>query len=204
MDVPPHRPGSPDGELSSRETTAALLDAMESGDASAFHRLVPVVYDELRRMARRQRARGDGHPTLRTTELVHEAWIRLAGDDGVTSRGRAYFMGAAARAMRRVLIDAARRRSAARRGGDPVRVTLDDDLLPVGGYAAELVDLDRALSALEEESPRLARTVECRFFAGMTVEETAAALQVSARTVKGDWALARAWLYDALGSRGPS
>lgn len=184
---------------SAREATVTLLESLEEGDSAAFDRLVPLLYDDLRRMARRQRAHEGRQPTFQTTELVHEAYLRLADDPRVTERGRAYFMGAAARAMRRVLIDAARRRGADKRGGGAVRVTLSGDVASVDAYADELLDLDRALEALEEESPRLARTVECRFFGGMTVAETAEALEVSPRTVKGDWALARAWLFDALG-----
>jgi RNA polymerase sigma factor (TIGR02999 family) len=140
--------------------------------------LVPIVYDELRRMAQRQRAGEGGEPTLHTTELVHEAYLRLADDARVAQRGRPYFMGAAAQAMRRVLIDAARRRAADKRGGDRVQVTLADDIASVDAYAGELLDLDRALTELERESPRLARTVEYRFFGGMTVDETATVLEV--------------------------
>jgi RNA polymerase sigma factor (TIGR02999 family) len=191
-------PRSTDPERARRDDTTSLLESAEAGDRTAMERLVPIVYGELRRMARHQRAREGHHPTLNTTELVHEAWLRLAGDPRVTERGRAYFMGAAARAMRRVLIDAARRRQTDKRGADPVRVTLSDDVAQVDAYASELVDLDRALTGLERENARLARTVECRFFCGMTVEETAAALEVSPRTVKADWALARAWLFDVL------
>lgn len=185
---------------SSREATVTLLESMEDGDSAAFHRLVPLLYDELRRMARGQRAQEGRRTSLQTTELVHEAYLRLADDPRVTERGRAYFMGAAARAMRRVLIDAARRRGTAKRGGDAVQVTLSEHVASVDAYAGELLDLDRALTGLEDEHPRLARTVECRFFGGMSVEETAKVLDVSPRTVKGDWALARAWLFDALAS----
>jgi RNA polymerase sigma factor (TIGR02999 family) len=187
---------------SHRDTAVALLTSIEEGDTGAFDRLVPVLYDELRRMARRQRAREMGSATLHTTELVHEAYLRLADDARVTERGKAYFMGAAARAMRRVLIDAARRRGADKRGGQAVRVTLAEDVGAVDAYASELLDLEGALSDLEAERPRLARVVECRFFGGMTVEETAAALSISPRTVKADWALARAWLFDALDADG--
>lgn len=193
-----HEP-SPSPDQSSREAAVALLTSIEGGDAEAFDRLWPVLYDDLRRMARRQRAREAGNPTIHTTDLVHEAYLRLAGDPRVTERGRAYFMGAAARAMRRVLIDGARRRGTDKRGGGLVRVTLGDDMAAVDAYASELVDLDRALVNLETESPRLARVVECRFFGGMSVEETAEALDISPRTVKADWALARAWLFNALG-----
>lgn len=156
------------------------------------------LYDELRRLARRQRSREGAQATLHTTELVHEAYLRMADDPAVSARGRAYFFAAAAQAMRRVLVDAARRRNAVKRGGDMVRVTLGEDSLAVDAYAEELLDLDRALSALHEEHPRLARVVELRFFGGLSVEETAEALDVSPRTVKGDWALARAWLHETL------
>jgi RNA polymerase sigma factor (TIGR02999 family) len=165
---------------------------------------VALLYDELRALAHRHRAREGGQGTLHTTELVHEAYLRLADDERVASRGRAYFFGAAAQAMRRVLVDAARRRSANKRGGAFERVTLGADAVAVDGYAADLLDLDRALSALEVEHPRLARVVELRFFGGLSVEDTADALDVSPRTVKGDWALARAWLHRALeGGVGP-
>jgi RNA polymerase sigma factor (TIGR02999 family) len=181
-----------------RTTTRALLHSVEAGDPAAFDALVPLLYDELRRMARRQLARERDHATLHTTELVHEAWIRLADSDGLGSRGRAYFFGAAAQAMRRVLIESARRRTARKRGGGEVAVTLREDHSTVDSYAAELLDLDRALTALEAESPRVARVVECRYFGGMSVEETALVLDCSPRTVKSDWALARAWLHGAL------
>lgn len=162
---------------------------------------VDLFYDELRALAHRHRSREGRNPTLHTTELVHEAWLRLAGDPEIASRERAYFFGAAARAMRRVLVDAARARGALKRGGDPVQVTLSEVTLPAEACAAELLDLDRALGTLEREHPRLAQVVELRFFGGLGVEETAEALGVSPRTVKGDWALARAWLHEALGDR---
>src|SRR5690606_27472828 len=137
--------------------------------------------------------------TLQTTALVHEAYFRLADDTKVTARGRAYFFAAAARAMRQVLVDHARRRNAAKRGGGVEPVSLDETRLAVDELAAELLDLDRELERLAALNERHARVVECRFFAGLSVEETAAALDVSPRTVKSDWALARAWLYETLG-----
>lgn len=159
---------------------------------------VALLYDELRELARHQLARDPGNPTLHTTELVHEAYLRLGDDERISARGRAYFFGAAAQAMRRVLIDAARRRTAVKRGGDAAKVTLDDQHATVDGYATELLDLDRALTNLEAEHPRPAHVVELRFFGGLSVEETAEALDVSPRTVKSDWAMARSWLKEHM------
>jgi RNA polymerase sigma factor (TIGR02999 family) len=180
------------------ETPASTDPGLPDGFAGDSEAAVALFYDELRVLAHRQRAREGAQATFHTTELVHEAYLRLAGDDRVVAKGRAYFFGAASRAMRRVLVDAARRRASAKRGSDPVQVTLADVSVPLDGPATELLDLDRALEALEAEHPRLARVVELRFFGGLSVEETAEALDVSPRTVKGDWALARAWLHDAL------
>jgi RNA polymerase sigma-70 factor, ECF subfamily len=175
-----------------------MSEKLPAGDEA-----VALLYDELRELAHRHLAREPGNPTLHTTELVHEAYLRLAGTDALSDRGRSYFFGAAAQAMRRVLIDAARRRTAQRRGGGAARVTLGEEMASVDAYASELLDLDRALTLLESDSPRLARVVELRYFGGLSVVETAQALQVSSRTVKGDWALARVWLQEALGGEAP-
>lgn len=177
---------------------ATLLDAVGGNASGRVDRVVPVIYDELRQMAHAQLAREHGNVTLQTTALVHEAYLKLVDGDRVTRRGRAYFFAAAARAIRQVLVDHARRRKAAKRGGDVEVVTLDDEASGVDAFAAEVIDLDRALDELTERNPRHARVVECRFFGGLSVAETAAALDVSPRTVKYDWALARAWLYDRL------
>jgi RNA polymerase sigma factor (TIGR02999 family) len=160
--------------------------------------LVGVLHDELRVLARRQLRRESGRFTLQTTDLVHEAYLRLSTDPGVTARGAAYFHAAAARAMRQVLVDAARRRKSIKRGSGAVADSLDENSARVDAYGTELLELEEALLQLERRNPRLARTVECRFFSDMSVEETAAALGVSPRTVKSDWALARAILFDAL------
>jgi RNA polymerase sigma-70 factor, ECF subfamily len=181
---------------------AAILATLGSHDIAAnlgqLDDLVPLIFDELRAMARRQLARQHERYTLQTTELVHEAYLRLVGDDQVTRRGRAYFYAAAARAMRQVLVDAARRRNSVKRGSGTVALSLDAHTGEVDAYAHELLDLDVALGELERRNARFARVVECRFFGGMSVEDTADALGVSPRTVKSDWAMARAWLYDAL------
>ena len=179
-------------------------DALEprtgEGSPASLDAIIPLLYDELRALARSQlRREGNAH-SLATTGLVHEAYVKLAASTGVGRRGRAYFFGAAARAMRQVLVEQARRRQAAKRGGGERPVTLDtraqapkrDDV------SADILDLERALAELEASHPRLARVVECRFFGGLSVGETAEALGVSARTVKYDWALARARLYQTL------
>jgi RNA polymerase sigma-70 factor, ECF subfamily len=183
--------------LRSRATT--LLETAAPGDESTLDRLVPLIYDELRAMAHRQLARERGDLTLQTTALVHEAYLKLVDDTRVTRRGRAYFFAAAARAMRQILVDRARHRNAAKRGGGAELVTLGKEDASVDAYAAELLDLHDALERLAERSPRQVSVVEYRFFAGMSVEETAEVLGVSTRTVESDWAMARAWLYQVLG-----
>lgn len=149
-------------------------------------------------MAHWQLVREQRNVTLQTTALVHEAYLKLVDDSRVTRQGRAYFFAAAARAMRQVLVDAARRRGAAKRGGGVPLMTVDSGGERVDAYASELLDLDRALEDLGRRNPRHMQVVECRFFGGMNVEETAVALGVSVRTIKADWALARAWLYRFL------
>ena len=192
-------------DLALRSATTSLLHSTESGDPVALDHLVSFLYDELRQMARRQLAKEHRNPTLHTTELVHEAYLRLVDDERVSAQGRGYFFASAAQAMRRILVDSARRRTATKRGGDAVRVTLDESAaMPVDSYAIELLDMDRGLTALEQESPRLAKVVELRFFGGLDVAEAAEILEVSPRTVKSDWALARAWLYTYLHGDVPS
>jgi RNA polymerase sigma factor (TIGR02999 family) len=185
-------------DLDRRARVTALCGTGDPGDPRTVNRLVPLIYDELREMAHRQLRREGSEHTLQTTALVHEAYLRLAGTD-VVGRGRAYFFAAAARAMREVLVDRARRRRAAKRGGGAEVVTLRDRHgSSTDAYAFEVLALDEALRALSHHSPRQARVVECRFFAGMSVPETAEILEVSTRTVESDWAMARAWLFDAL------
>jgi RNA polymerase sigma-70 factor, ECF subfamily len=177
----------------------AILSSASAGDPEALDRLVPLLYDELRAMAHRQLAAEHDDLTLQTTALVHEAYLKLAGNGRSTGRGRSYFFAAAARAMRQVLVDRARRRLAAKRGGGAGLVTLDEQDAAVDAYSVELLELDEALGRLGRQSERQARVVEHRFFAGMSVQETAEALGVSQRTVEADWAVARAWLFRELG-----
>ncbi len=184
--------------LSLQARTTSLLRSGESGSDGTLDRLVRLVYPELKRIARRQLGREGLGQTLQTTELVHEAYLRLVDQTQVTQRGRAYFFAASARAMRQVLIDRARRRRAIKRGGGQAALDLDEGSIAVDAFADGLVDLDAALDELTRLSPRQVRVVECRYFGGMSVEQTAEALGISPRTVKNDWALARAWLYSAL------
>ena len=180
-----------------------LLAGAEAEREDVMARLVPLVYDELRRMAHRQLSREGGPCTLDTTGLVHEAYLKLADQDTVPIRNRSYFFAAAARAMRQVLIDAARRRNRLKRGGGERPLSLDESRIVVDDYAAGLVHLDDALIRLASEHPRPARVVECRFFGGLSIEETATALEISPMTVKRDWMLARTWLYRDLSTGGP-
>ncbi len=181
------------------EPITSLLRALQDGDRSALDRLAPLVYDKLCAMARaRMRRERAGH-TLETTALVHEAYLELAAADGIDWRDRAHFFAVAARTMRNVLVDHAERRRTQKRGGGATPITLDSELLalaPAGGE--EILALDAALERLRALDPRKEQVVECRFFAGMTVEETAAVLGVAPATVKRDWEFARAWLHREL------
>lgn len=179
--------------------TAVLQDADVDG-RDVVDRLVPLVYGQLRHLAHAYLARERHAQTLVTTELVHEAYLKLVDHAHVPHRGRSYFFGAAARAMRQVLVDRARHRTRLKRGGGHDAVELDADLLAVNELAAEILDLHRALERLEQLDPRAARVVECRFFAGLDEEETAEALNLSSRTVRRDWTAAKAWLYRTLRS----
>ena len=182
------------GDTSARQTITALLRD-ESGREDLMDRLLPLVYGELRGMARSHlRGERDAH-TLDTTALVHEAFLRLVDQTWASAESRAYFFGAASRAMRQILVDHARLRTRKKRGGRQRPVELEEHHLVVEELAADVLDLDRALLKLGGVQPRAARVVECRFFGGLSVEETAAALDISVRTVKRDWIMARMWLY---------
>ena len=174
-----------------------LLEDWARGDAGARDRLVPVVYDELRRRAAAQLRRERNSP-LQPTELVHEAWLRLVNQNEAAWRNRAQFYAIAADTMRRVLVDSARGRLAAKRSGQWARVTLESSAAPAAATDLDVLDLDAALTRLAAIDIRKSRVATLRFFGGLTLEETAAALELSHATIERDWQFARAWLFDAL------
>jgi RNA polymerase sigma factor (TIGR02999 family) len=175
-----------------------LVSRWSDGDDNAFERLIELVYDDLRAIARRHLRVGARDTVVDTTVLVHEAYLKLASVEGGEWEGRAQFYAFCSKAMRRTLIDFARRRSAGKRGGDRVRVVLRDDMATVDGDIAELLAVEDVLRRLEERNERMARIVECRFFGGMSVPDTAEALGASVRTVEREWTRARAYLRQAL------
>lgn len=184
-----------------------LLRLASDGDSQAAAELLPLVYDELRRLARAKMSKerdGGAGQTLQPTALVHEAYMRLLGAEGESLRweGRGHFFGAAARAMRRILVERARARGRVKRGGGAARVALEDDALAVEPPGDDLLALDEALERLEKRDRRKAEVVMLRFFAGLSIEEIAAAIGVSPATVKNDWTFARAWLHRELARDG--
>lgn len=178
--------------------TTRLLKAWSEGDETALPRLVPLVDAELRRLARHY-LRGERHDhILQTTALVNEAWLRLINWPDVSWQNRAHFIGLAAQLMRRVLVDEARRRQAQKYGANAVQVSLANAEGIAHGKSADLVALDDALNELATFDERQSKIIELRFFGGLSLEETAEALQISARTVQREWSLAQAWLYREL------
>ncbi len=171
-----------------------LLAEIQGGRSEATDRLLPILYAELRRMARSQMARERPGQTLQPTALVHEAYFRLLGTERLPWENRAHFFAAAAEAMRRILIERARRIARTKHGGGKLRVTLDPDAPDLAISPERFLTLDRALDRLEAQDPRMAQVVKLRFFAGLTVPETAAAIDTSPRSVNRSWTAARAWL----------
>jgi RNA polymerase sigma factor (TIGR02999 family) len=176
-----------------------LLKEWSDGDPLALDRLTPLVYEELRHQAARYLRRERRGHTLQTTALIHEAYLRLIDAKDVHWQSRTHFFAVAANLMRRVLVDHARRRDAEKRGGSHSALPFDDALAVVNDTAVDLLAIDEALDRLAAMDPQQARVVELRFFSGLSVEETAAALGVSAKTVKRDWSVARAWLRREIG-----
>jgi len=176
-----------------------LLRELKNGHPEAAERLIPLVYDELHRLAARYMAREAPDHTLQPTALINEAYLRLVDQTRVDWQGRAHFIGVAAQMMRRILINHARDRNAARRGGGWDRVALEDDLLAAPTQMAEWLAIDEALQRLAAKDEQQCRVVELRFFGGLTAEETAEVLGVSAKTVQREWKMARAWLHREIG-----
>jgi len=176
-----------------------LLVSVRAGDESALNKLLPLVYDELRKIASSYLSQEHSERTIQTSDLVHEAYLRLAEAD-VSWQNRAHFFGIAARSMRQILVDYARRRHADKRGGGKTRVSLQESIVVMDEDFSRLLMLDDALKRLEQIDPRLCRVVELRYFSGLTVKETAEVLSVSTRTVENDWNLAKAWLFRTMSS----
>ena len=180
-----------------------LLGAWSRGDRDALEKLVPVVYEELRKLAASHLRREADPHTLQPTALVHEVYLRLAGQRQVDFHSRTHFYGAAAQIIRRILVDHAREKLASKRGGDAQRVTLDAASILPAQKDVDLIELDTALSELAGFDPQKARVVELRYFAGLSVPQTAELLGTSERTVKREWAVARGWLFERLNAAGP-
>lgn len=175
-----------------------LLQQLTVGEAQAYEALLPVVYAELRRQAARYLRRERANHTLQATALVHEAFIRLIDQRDVRWQNRAHFFGIAAQVMRRVLVDHARKHGRLKRGGPAAHLTIDECTVATEGKSIDLLALDQALQRLAAFDARQGRVVELRFFGGLSVEETAEVMALSPATVKREWSMARAWLYDAL------
>ena len=181
-----------------------LLIRWREGDPQALEDLMPLVYDELRRLAHHYLQRERPEHTLQSTALVHEAYLRLAGQNPPQWQNRAHFFGIAAHLMRQILVEYARGHSAAKRGGSACKLTLDDAVLLTPQVDVDVVDLDRALTELSELDVQQGRIVELRFFGGLTIEDTSEVLGISPATVKRDWITARAWLHRAISGEAPA
>jgi len=177
-----------------------LLEAMQQGRTQAAEELLPVVYDELRRIAAYKMAQEASGHTLQPTALVHEAWLRMIGDGNEQFAGRAHFFAVAAEAMRRILVESARRKRSLKRGGDAQRVELTESHLVLAAPAEEMLAVDEALDLLAAEDPMSANLVKLRYFVGMTMEEVASTLGLSQRTAERTWSYARAWLKRKISS----
>jgi RNA polymerase sigma factor (TIGR02999 family) len=185
-----------------------ILSGIEQGDPRAAEQLLPLVYEELRRLATQKLAKEHPGQTLQATALVHEAYLRLVDSERLGSsppwNSRGHFFAAAAEAMRRILIDTARKKRRRKHGGDRQRLELDELTMPPNDRAGDLLALDDALTKLAQREPVKAELVKLRYFAGLTLEEAAACLDIAPATAKRYWAVARAWLYAALADAGDS
>jgi RNA polymerase sigma factor (TIGR02999 family) len=179
-----------------------LLTRWQAGDRQALDRLIPLVYEELRRLARHYLRRERADHTLQSTALVHEAYVRLAGQASPRWHDRAHFYGVAARLMRQILVDHARSHHAEKRGGDLVRLTIDEQMVGSTMPDLDVLALDEALTRLAELSPQQSRIVELRFFSGLSIEDTAEVLKISPASVKRGWTAGRAWLFREMSGGG--
>jgi RNA polymerase sigma factor (TIGR02999 family) len=188
-----------DGEVSDdQQDITRLLLAWREGEESALDELMPIVYDQLKQLAAAYMRRQKPGHSLQTIDLVNEAYMRLIDSNRVNWQDRNHFYAIAAQIMRRLLVDSARKRNSQKRGGGRAQVTLDDNINATVGSDADFVALDDAMKLLAELNPRHSKIIELRYFGGLTEEQTAEVLGVSARTVRRDWTLARAWLYREL------
>lgn len=188
--MPPH----------SSQAVTLILERASAGDREAISQLIPIVYDELRKLARGYLWKEGRGQTLQATALVHEAYLRLLSDQNLNWKNRAHFLAIAARSMRQILVERARARQALKRGGSRKAITLNDALLASGEPSVDLLALDNALQALAALDPKQAEIVELRFFGGLTVEETAEVMKISPATVKRWWDLSKAWLRRQMSS----
>jgi RNA polymerase sigma factor (TIGR02999 family) len=179
-----------------------ILQAVRRGDGQAAEELLPMVYNELRRLAAARMAQESAGQTLQATALVHEAWLRMVGDGDRSWQNRAHFFGAAAEAMRRILIENARRKSRLKRGGGQVRLNIEELELAATTPDDKVLLIDEALARLQVEDPQIARVVTMKYFGGMTNQEAAESLGVTERTVERQWAYAKAWLFRDIRSPG--
>ena len=185
--------------MDSSEEVTQLLVAWSDGNQAALDQLMPLIYRELRRLARRRLVAEKADNTLQTTALVHEAYLRLIGQKAVQWQNRAHFFALAAQMMRRILVDYARSRRYTKRGGGAQKVSFEESMA-VSSRAADVIALDEALTTLAEIDPRKSKMIELRFFGGLSIEETAKVLGVSPGTIKRDWTLAKAWLQHEIDS----
>lgn len=189
--------------MSDTQEITRLLEGWSAGDERSFDQLIEMVYDDLKQIAHRHLGLGARDSVVDTTALVHEAYLRIAGVDGAEWASRVHFFAFCSQAMRRILIDFARRRSSEKRGGGRVRVPLSDDAAMIDADIAELLAVEQALVRLEARNERMARIVVCRFYGGMSVPDTAEALGTSTRTVEREWTRARLYLKEALRDDAP-
>lgn len=182
----------------SNQDVTILLQAWRQGDAGALERLLPLVYQDLRRVARAHLRDERRDHTLQATAMVHEVYLRLMGSTAATPQNRTHFFAVAARLMRQILVDHARRKQAKKRGGGETLITLADAMPALRTSIVDVLALDAALTELTALDPRLGRVVELKFFAGLNIDETADALDISSATVERDWAIAKAWLHQKL------